>query len=931
LRLFWYSFLALALFLAATTPLAAGDAKLRIETGDTICVEVEAPAFLTRAFLVTNPSDETREILEHVLLPQGWQVIIEDSLFSLMPEQRDLRLIGIAIPADASPGRYGLTYVAKDRTSASNSRYETDVVVLPVVKLDIMPIDVPQRVLAGHEYSALFQIANRSNTPCIVTLDIESSAGFPAHLSHSQLHTQPNESYLITAIVITDRNTRRRITDRLVLTASVSDSVNHPKSIRASTAVEIVPRAPPAEDLYHRVPSRIISRFVANDEEGAFQVEYSGRGTLDPTGNYAIDYRFQGPRDLEKNLFGERDEYFVGVRHESGELRLGDQLFSLSPLLERHRLGRGALGSVRRGHFSAGGYSFKSRSKYPDMEQTAAFVGYSVGDLFNVQLNYLDKTTDSSRRGMFGLSSAITPIRNLSTEIEYAAGEREDSYSKPASAVRVRVDGRVQKARVSLEKIYADRDFPGYYCDQDHNLAAIHVPVLKDLQYYASYQSLAQNLEKDTTQLTAIRERNIQSGFTYTFPFPTTATLYLEELARSDELPSSGFDYTGRAAGVRLRHNMKALTLNASAKRGIWTDHLQDTDEDWERYGFGATFTPDAWQSYSGSFQTGHAGFSMNSKRSQTGAFTARVRPFRRLSLLVSFQKSNWSTEPALKNDQLRIETRYSIYRNHVVSFRYRKLDYEEDNFVDGTSYMIGYEIPVGMPVGKQKHAGCVKGRVYDLEDPEHDGISGVVLTLGDLTALTDGKGNFMFPSVSPGIHYLQVDNASIGLHRVTVPKAPIQVSVRGGRSEKMDLGVVRGAAIRGEAAMFGLAEAASNRGILIEQGRTSEEEDEADRELTRLRSQPNLHLELRSDTEVIHLATDHRGRFSFDRLRPGRWVLEVSPEGLPPFHNLERNVFDILLKPGAREEITVRIVPRERGITIVDEGKVPVVSRSLK
>ena len=134
-------------------------------------------------------------------MPNGWQLIGQDSLFSLEPNQCDLRLVGIAIPAKATPGRYRLTYLVRDRKNPEvKAQYEAEVVVTSVVKLEIIPENIPQRVLAGDEYCAEFEISFRGNTPSLVNLDIISSKEFPVHPNHQQLLMQPGESKQIITI-----------------------------------------------------------------------------------------------------------------------------------------------------------------------------------------------------------------------------------------------------------------------------------------------------------------------------------------------------------------------------------------------------------------------------------------------------------------------------------------------------------------------------------------------------------------------------------------------------------------------------------------------------------------------------------------------------------------------------------------------------------
>ena len=124
---------------------------------------------------------------------------------------------------------------------------------------------------------------------------------------------------------------------------------------------------------------------------------------------------------------------------------------------------------------------------------------------------------------------------------------------------------------------------------------------------------------------------------------------------------------------------------------------------------------------------------------------------------------------------------------------------------------------------------------------------------------------------------------------------------------------------------MFGLADLRSQRGILIESGENAAGNSVPDEELVRLYGVSGLPLVFRRDGDVIHTVTDRLGRFSLEDLRPGRWQVQVSSDGLPAYHQLERSTFEVVVEPGAHADISIPILPRKYSIIIVDVGKVSV------
>lgn len=103
------------------------------------------------------------------------------------------------------------------------------------------------------------------------------------------------------------------------------------------------------------------------------------------------------------------------------------------------------------------------------------------------------------------------------------------------------------------------------------------------------------------------------------------------------------------------------------------------------------------------------------------------------------------------------------------------------------------------------------------------------------------------------------------------------------------------------------------------------EGEERKVRELVASDGLSNVSIQLHKGEETIHRITDQKGCFSFEDLRPGIWILKVSKDSLPPFHYPEQATLKLELKPGAREKVRVKILPRLRPLRLIDEGEIDV------
>lgn len=926
----WFTIALFAALLVAAAPPAHSNAIIRVEPGDSSGAVVQPPQLVTRSFRVSNLTAIELPVQETVRLPADWQLVAANPGFALPAAAQDLRLICVAIPPHAPPGRYRLEYSAcsaSDPLAACSAA--TIVTVLPWIRLEAELGSPPQRIISGEQCSIPLRIRNYGNTACEIVLTPAASTQVSAALNRNRVTLAAGATDTLSVTLKADRGVRVPIRHRLAVNIAAPKHPEAGLQVVAPAALEITPHSVQSAPPYHRVPSTAAARYVSGGSAGALQLEYSGHGTLDPRGRYQVDYRLRGPHDVERNLFGLRDEYVIGLRSREVELRAGDQMFSLSPLTEQNRIGRGASVGFSWNRFSGGAYVFKSRLKYPDLEEHAAYARVAVNRRLAVRVNLLNKATAAGRRDIAGIAAAMQPLRGTKVDVEYAAGAGlGDDYKLSRSALG-RLDTRVRGALLTLEKIYAERDFPGYFRDYDQNMAAVYMPLHKRLQWQASYRQIAQNLNRDQTQTAALRDRQWQAGVTYTFPFRMTGSLTAEDRERNDVLEPAHFGYRERSLLLTVRQNFACVALEGTARGGRRIDFIQDYSTDFGRFGAGITYAPGRRQSYYASFQTGHYESAKGPRSDRIIRLRAQYRVIRNFTLAAGYQRNNSPERRLFDNNQFDVDAGLTFLGAHKLSLRYRRIAYEHAHQPWGTSFMLSYEAPLGLPVGRHSSAGRVKGRVINDDNGRRSGVAGALLSLDGTSTRTDERGYFCFPEVTPEQHYLQVDRASIGFERTTTIPTPVPLTVRRGRTVSQALEITRSGSMRGEITMLGLTGNASSRGIFAGAAARHLPELGDSTELERLRGMAGIELELQCGGETVRVLTDSRGRFSCNDLRPGVWTLYVPPTALPPFHKLAVETYTVDLKPGANEEIAILVVPIVRTITVVDEGAVPIVRRT--
>ena len=193
--------------------------------------------------------------------------------------------------------------------------------------------------------------------------------------------------------------------------------------------------------------------------------------------------------------------------------------------------------------------------------------------------------------------------------------------------------------------------------------------------------------------------------------------------------------------------------------------------------------------------------------------------------------------------------------------------------------------------------------------DTEVDGLPGlpnVVLMLNDLAAVTDSRGDYVFPSVPPGEYLLSVDQASIESERVPSAALPRRILVVEGEESVFEFGVTRPGCICGAVIVDVSCQSfACGWGISGTGG------------------PPALFVEARCGNQVLRQLTNADGCFTFDGLRPGRWKVVIDTKGLPRYHSLDQDTFVVDVERGVTEHVEAKVGDHQQNIPIIDTGDV--------
>ncbi|MGD9401608.1 MAG: hypothetical protein PVF95_04995 [bacterium] len=919
-------------------PGRTGDGGVAVTLSLSALLEAEPGKIITARFMVNNETTEEKRLRETVAYPRGWaRVASAEPDFTLGAGGAVVRLVTFHIPPDYPAGVYNMQYEVMD-PAAPHVRGATDfsVTVLPQLDLRSKVLTAPRTVVAGGEFSVLIKLLNSGNTRAAVRIKATVRPDYDFSVDPGDLLIPSGESRTVRVRVKTDKRLPHKTMCMVILKAATEDEIGQTSTIEEAVTVDVIPRVTRLTDPYYRLPSWIRLTAAADRNSAGGQIEISGSGAVAGDTDRTLSYVVRQASTPAVGRFASWNEYYVNYRGRHLEINLGDRVFSLSPLVQRFYYGEGAGADLRAYNVALGGYYARSRSEHPRHREAGGYISFLIRPGLSVKANVLEKDdasyaeTARSKHRIASLQGNYAPVPNARFELEYGV----DAEEAPGNyGYRFAANGVLRnKLFFSLEKVHAGPAFYGYTTDTDFMLGTFQFPVQPGLTLRLSYRSYDNNLELDPLKLTASRERHVTAGVSYIATVRTRLNLDFQDFQRWDGFAAPGFDFGEKTLRASVDYSLPYLSLYLSGEHGYSQNDMTDTRTSLGRYSLSASIRPGARHSYSIYAGYGHSKYSESPRKSGDLGMSARWHLTKDLDMNLNYHMSG---APSLVENTYRILT-YSLYyllpNRHMVTMKTSVWGGKGSQGTD-SSVLLSYSIPAPIPMGRKKTVGTVKGRVYDAEDPRRPGLANAIITADGVAAVSNARGEFEFPSLEPGTYSLQVDAKSIGLGRVTEAKSPFVVVVEGGRTARIDVGVVRSCSIRGEVLMFDLEP--DGDGAEVETGslETGEPAGEAGPMLVGLgkgrdlphgaHGLPDVLVEITNGEYYLTQYTASGGRFDFTGLRPGHWTVRVYPEGLPHYYFLEAEAIVADLAAGDETLMTFRILPRQRRINIMDEGEI--------
>lgn len=895
------------------------ERSVRVNAIEKKLYEVKENRIVTISFRVTNNKYKRIKFSSTTKLPENWRLLTGDLSFEVKAKASEIKLISFYVPWDTPSDKYEVTYIveAEKYKYLQVSDFQTvHVEVLPVTKLEMMLLESPEFVIAGGDYEVSFVITNDSNKENTIIIDVASRYDYPFIIDAKKFKLKPGEAKNINIRVKTDRKIKKMSSHHLKISAKVLEK----QQIQATltSRVDIIPRITETAKRFNKIPS-LLSVRATSRQYGSREPKYDlktfvyGEGTLDKAKKHRFIYRYSSlnitdddyPTISDKLRARKDDRFFINYWTDDYKLRLGDCSYGLSSLAGGS-FGRGAEAKVKLANFTFG--CWYNQDQRIDEKRAAGYASYSVNRSNNIRLNYLNKSDEDYNYNLGSINGRFLLFKNnIQGEI---AAEKGDEISK---AYLFKAKGEPKWFSYLLDLVHTDRDFHGSpsYENMDLLSANIKVPLGITTNINSTYGQRKKNLDPDFLLTDAYLERYFTTNIDYDFEKDVQFSLGYRTKNHEDLHTDRSFDYNEGSIILKLGQRFKMSKYETTIEFGRRKDKLKAENQisQFGRYGFGAHLRPNQKILLNANaYYSTNNYYSTEEDENGTPLGWIVSENFM-VNLGASFQIADRTTIGL----GVKKRTTYNIYE---MSWEHTLPNYSTFSFTgsyitreiesrDEVRFIAEYSIPFGMPIGKKKSIGMVKGLVYDERTKKP--IVDAVVSINGFSSVTDEKGLFTFRSIKPGSYYVGVKTTEIGANLIMAEKKIVKV--KGGKKTWVEVGITEASSITGQVMVY-----------KFENGNNFENGEE--QKLVESYGLVGAILEVtNAKGEVNRVITNGDGRFEFFDLHEGKWILKIYDYNLPEYHYFEKDTFELELKPSEKREILIKVLPKKRKIQMLEEG----------
>jgi len=873
----------------------AGNGDLDIQLIKKSKIELTPGSSSCIAVMLINNSETARELHLKVIVPHNWSQITNYSSVFLEKASKKLKIFSFYIQESTKVGDYTIEIEAYEKSENTKiGSVKIPVYVKPRYEILAKVAKAPEYVFSGDTMNVQFMIQNLSNVEANIKAVIINK-----NEPEIRNFTIASDSLIFTTVsASTVKEIIQYTRNSVSLTATIIENPETTSNI--SYIFDVIPSTKTQFDCYNRIPVKISGLLVTDnqlgDRKSGAMFDIKGGGIISKKKNRKVDFHFRGPNRQGNPILGQTDEYYVKYSSGNSKIVIGDNSYRLTDLTEGSRNGRGIEYQHKFKKISVGSFINYPRF-YPDIKRVFSFFGsYSSSKKLRLNAGVLNKSfvTDSTAL-LITISGEANPFSWGNIKFEYASGMANGKMTKAYStALKV----KYSRHRLFFNYTTADKDFPGYLSNSRYISSGLSTLILRKINLSVNYNLNHFNFALDTMYANAPFSNNLNFTLGYALNYKHNISIGVRMSGREDMGTPKQFNYKENTVRITLNSKVKRLRIKVYGAMGKTKNLLQLKEGELTdvlnanltlQYKINKNLFISSFVSYVGSQQYLRDDYT---RLFYGGKINANWK--KRMTIIFQYQNDYELVEYYKNRSLLALKVNYKKNNKHEigasVNYNLRKSSINNTQLTAS----LNYTYTLNIPVSRKEDIGSLQGKVIN---KGVDNVEGIIFTLAGNIAITDKNGEFDFPFVKTGTHFLFMDNSKSGLNSIAETPGPYKIEIMPGEQYSFEVSLTKSGKISGT--------------ILIEEDENKDKEGfiPVKEELK------NLIIEAGNGNETYRVFTKNDGTFNFNDLRPGQWKVKVYDRGIPKGYKLETDEYNINLTSEQEKNFKVIIKKKSRRI----------------
>lgn len=859
------------------------------------------------AFQIHNTSTDTLKIEPEFRVPDRWALITNPGTLTLLPQASQIAIVSLRSGANYPVGTYPVIISLQNaNTNKLMAEASIGVKVSEIENITLQLIEKPGHVLAGESIGATYLVQNLGNT----TKNLFISTSNCDVEGNPELELHPGESKRVKVQKVTRDDIYESRNETYSVRAKVGDRIV--KSVHQSTIV--LPSRKSGRDLFFRFPVKASATYLAtnrqNNYQSAYQFQVEGRGTLDPQGKHQLGFMARWPNNTNLSFLGLYDQYYLYYSQENVDVFLGEKSYTVTPLTENSRFGRGIETKVKLNNGLGFGFMYIRPRFYEEIDnELAGFTDFNFNKDNRIGVYYLAKKFAASNdpAQLVSLTADLNPFERTNIEMELSraafSGEKSNAY-------RAGLNSQFSIFQVSGIFYNTGKFYPGYYSNSRFYSANVSAQVSQKLSLSMNAREDFSNAELDTFFVIAPYSQSLQAALGYRLGAESSLKLYWRQYERKDRLSQQKFHYQTDSWNLQYNQRYKRLSASLTGEIGETTNFLLDPGENRQKsyratasfnYRFNSRHSVRVFGNWSNINQ-----FVSNDQRSVMAGLSAYSRISKNLRLNFYLQNAYDIDDYYRNRNLMQLNLDYNFFKRHSLSVRSFYTIFRNELSDPEFTVSLTYAYNLGIPLKQVVSVGSISGRVVDRNG---EPVEGAYLRILNETTVSNADGEFEFKQVQPGRQLLMLDRGKLKIDEITSVPMPLEVEVEENQESVVNIQIVKGAQISGQ--------------LVLGKSALSGLEDETV-------TAENIVVELKTDFETYRIATDKSGNFSFPLIRPGTAVLQIYANTIPSGYSSPQSKYSFQLSAGEHRKETITLESKKKKIIFKPSGNALSVGKGF-